>query len=438
MEWLHPFVPWIGGLLSLGCLLAAFRNFRRKRLTEALPTSRALGVFIGLVEMKGAAECENPLHSHIAEAACVHYEWSIEEHWERTEYVTSTDSDGKSTQKAQTRSGWTSVGNGGASVDFYLKDATGAILVHPEGAEMDPPVVFSRTCTPDDPVYYGKGPPGDIPDSTRRRRFVEKAIRLHGPVYVVGKARERKDAAAAEIAGDGQAPLYLISGRTEKEVQASFLLRGLLWSAGGALLLAAGLVIGDMLQGRDLVARRPFYFACTGAYFGAWLAAWVWDVFNDLIGLRNRVREGRALIDVQLKRRHDLIPNLVRIVSALRDHERTVHEQLAALRAQMTATMPGQPGPDHQALKPALIAVQEKYPALKAMAAFQALQKELIQTEERIALARDYYNNIATHFNTRIAQIPDRFVSMLIAMRRFELLSVRDFERAAVRVDFAK
>jgi hypothetical protein len=431
MEWSYPFVPWIGGLVAFGCLLASFRNFRRKSLTEALPTSRALGVFIGLVEIKGAAECEQPLRSRITDAACVHYEWSIEEQWQRTE----RDAGGKS----KTTSGWTNVGKGSASApSFYVKDATGAILVHPQGAEMDGAVVCDRSCTPDDPLYYGKGPPADIADSKHRRRFLEKVIRLHGPAYVVGKARERKDVVAAEIASDENAPLFLVSGRSEKDVRASFLLRGLLWSAVGLAVLAAGVVIGDALLGRDLASRRPFYFSCAGAYLGAWLLAWVWNVFNDLIGLRNRVREGWTLIDVQLKRRHDLIPNLVRIVAALRDHERNVQEQLAALRAQASATMSGQPGPDHHALKPALMMVQEKYPVLKAMKAFQVLQKDLIETEERIALARDYYNNIATHFNTRIEQLPERFVSMLTLMRRFELLSAQDFERAAVQVTFAK
>lgn len=430
-SWLIPGVPWIGGLLALGSILAGFRNYRRKRLSEALPTSRALGVFMGLVEMKGAAECEKPLVSRIAEAVCVHYEWSVEEKWEREE----RDRDGKTTRS----SGWSEVGKGGATVpSFYVKDATGAILVHPQGADMDPPVVLDRSCTPDDDLYYSKGPANEIADSVHRRRFVEKAIRLHGPVYIVGKARERKDVVAAEIAADENAPLYLISGRSEKDVQSSFFWRAVGWTMLGLALLVAGVVIGDMLSERDLHARKPLYFQFAGGYLAAWMLAWAWNVFNDLIDLRNRVREGWLLIDIQLKRRHDLIPNLVRIVSALRDHEAAVHEQLAALRAQAAATMPGRPGPDPQALRPALIAVQEKYPVLKAMQAFQKLQGDLVDTEERIALARDYYNSIATHFNTRIDQIPDRFVCILTVMRRFELLAVKDFERAALKVDFAK
>lgn len=429
MQWIFPCLPWIGGALALGCLLASFRNFRRKRLSESLPTSRALGVFMGLVEMKGAAECEDPVTSRITDAVCVHYEWSIDEQWERTE----RDNDGKS----KTTSGWSNVGKGGASVPFYVKDATGAIRVLPQGADMDGAVVCNRTCSPADDLYYGKGPHADIADSAHRRRFVEKIIRLHGPVYVIGKARERNDVVAAEIAADDAAPVFLVSGRSEKEVQSSYFWRGVWWTLGGLVLLVAGLVAGDALQERDLVARRPLYFYFAAAYLGAWLFAWVWNVFNDLIGLRNRVREGWLLIDIQLKRRHDLIPNLVRIVAALRDHDSAVHEQLAALRAQAAATMPAQPGPDPMALKPALLAVQEKYPVLKAMPAFLTLQESLVDTEERIALARDYFNAIATHFNTRIEQVPERFVSALTAMRPFPLLSAQDFERAALKVDFA-
>ena len=429
MQELYPFVPWVGGLLAFACLLASFRDFRRKSLTEGLPTSRALGVFMGLVEMKGTAECTKPVRSVLTEVDCVYYYWKVEEEWRRS----GTDSDGKTEHE----SGWMNVADGKAAVPFYVKDATGAVLVQPEGAEMDGAVVFDQTCERDDPLYYAKGPREAIDDSTGRRRFTERAIYLHNPVYVVGKARARKDVVAAEIAEDKHAPLFLISGNREEEVQSSYFWSGVKWTVIGLVLLVGGLMWGDGLQGRNLAAHRPLYFSAAGAYLGAWLLAWVWNAFNDLIGLRNRVREGASLIDVQLKRRHDLIPNLVRIVSALRDHEATVHEQLAMLRAQAGAP-DGRQAPGTMALKPALLVLQEKYPVLKAMPAFLELQKSLVETEERIALARDYYNSIATHFNTRIEQIPDRFVALLAVMRRFELLSAQDFERAAIRVEFAK
>ena len=436
MERLVPFIPWLGGLLSVVCLLLAFKNLRRERLIDALPTSRALGVFIGLVEMKGAAESEAPLCSRLAEADCVHYEWQVEEQWRREKYETVTDSDGKSRRELKTESGWTTVAQGGETQAFYVKDATGAILVHPQGAEIDPQTVFNRSCGPDDDVYYGKGPANDIPDSTHRRKFLERAIRLHAPVYVVGKARERRDIVAAEIAKDEQAALFLISARTEKDVKASFMFASWGWSAAGLAIMIIALIAWDMASGIDAFAHRSWYLPVGGIYAAAWMLSWTWNVFNDLVGLRNRVREGWVLVDIQLKRRHDLIPNLVRIVSALKDHERRIQTQIAALRAQIAAT--GLPGAAHSSLKTTLIGVQEQYPVLSAMPAFQNLQRNLVDTEERIALARDYYNSIATHYNTRLEQVPDCYVAPLIGMRRFQLLAAENFERAPIKVDFAK
>jgi hypothetical protein len=430
MRLLMEIAPWIGGLLSLGSLLQAFKNFRRRSLSKALPTSRALAVFIGLVEMKGKAECQKPLRARLTDIQCIHHEWFIEEEYEREE----TDSKGNTSK----RSGWTTIDKGRSTIAFHVKDATGAILVLPQGAEIDAEVTMNRTCRSSDALYYAKGPRGAISDSTGRRRFREKAIRLHGQVYVVGKARERKDVVAAEIAQDELAPLFLISARSEKDVQSAFGWYGIGWTLLGLLLLLGGLAAWDLLHDRLYSRDWRWYLGWAGAYVGAWAASWVWNVFNDLIGLRNRVREGWVLIDIQLRRRHDLIPNLVRIVSALRDHESALQAQLATLRAQAGATMPGQQGADPQAVRPALASVMEKYPVLKAMPAFLQLQAQLVETEERIALARDYYNNIATHFNTRIEQLPQRFVALLAVMRRFELLTAQDFERALVKVDFAK
>jgi len=424
--WAIPYLPWLGGLLALGCLLASFRNFRRRSLSKELPTSRALGVFMGLVEMKGSAECEAPLVSVLAEAECIHYRYKVEEEWRRTEM----DSDGK----LKTESGWKTVDEGTQTVpSFYVKDATGAILVRPKGAELDAPVVFNRSCGRDDPVYFGKGPMAEISDSCGRRRFFEEAIRLHGPVYLVGKARERRDIVAAEIAADDTAELFFISGHSEQEVQSTFAWHGVGWSLLGLVLLVGGFMLRDHLREQALVPHLGFYAKIGAAYLGCWVVAWVWNVFNDLVALRNRVREGWGLIDIQLKRRFDLVPNLVRAVEALRDHEREAHAQLAMLRQQAAAPLAGQ-----RALKPVLGVLQEKYPELKSSGNFLALQKQLVETEERIALARDYYNAIATHFNTRIEILPDRFVAALLLARRFDLVASGDFERAPVRVDFGR
>ncbi|HYV26416.1 MAG TPA: LemA family protein, partial [Candidatus Eisenbacteria bacterium] len=87
--------------------------------------------------------------------------------------------------------------------------------------------------------------------------------------------------------------------------------------------------------------------------------------------------------------------------------------------------------------KNVLIAVAERYPELKAQETFLNLQKNLIDTEQRIALARGYFNEIATHYNTHLEQVPDRFVAAMGAMQPQALMAAADFERAAVKVEFS-
>jgi hypothetical protein len=160
-------------------------------------------------------------------------------------------------------------------------------------------------------------------------------------------------------------------------------------------------------------------------------------VHDSLVGLRERVRQAWSLIDVQLKRRHDLIPALARSVEALVSHESTTQTALAALRAQAAATPPGVSGPDYGGLAPTLRAVVERYPTLRADEGFAALHRELVETEQRLALARAYYNDIATHYATRLEIVPDRFVARLRALRPAPLLAASDFERAPVAVKLA-
>lgn len=160
-------------------------------------------------------------------------------------------------------------------------------------------------------------------------------------------------------------------------------------------------------------------------------------IFNSLVDLRQRVRAAWALVDIQLKRRFDLIPNLVNCVKGYRDHEAQLQTELAALRTQLGATPPGVAGPDHAAVSQQVAGIAERYPELKANDAFLALQKNLSDTEQRIALARSYFNDIATHFNTRLETVPEKFVAALGAMKPQPLMAANDFERAPVTVDLA-
>jgi hypothetical protein len=176
-----------------------------------------------------------------------------------------------------------------------------------------------------------------------------------------------------------------------------------------------------------------YVLAATGVVV-AGIVAWIWMVFNSLIDLRQRVRQAWSLVDVQLQRRHDLIPNLVASVQGYRDYEQKLQSELAALRSQLQATPPGVAGPDYGAVAKVVRCVVERYPELKADASFTNLQKNLIDTEQRIALARGYFNEIATNFDTRLEIIPEKFVARLAGMKPQPLMAANDFERAAVKV----
>ena len=361
-----PFCPWVGGVLALLCLEVALRANRRRRWVDDTPTSKTTGVFIGLVEVQGTAEAEQPLTSHLAEQPCVYYAWSVEESWSRTVTETYTDSQGKTQTRTRHESGWTAVAQGQQQTAFYLKDDLGVVLVHPEGAKIEPATIFSQTCRRGDPLYYAKGPSSVVANSDHRRRFTETALLLHSPLYVMGQARERADVIAPEIARDPKAPMFLISCRTEKQISRGLAVGYWAWGIVGLGLALAGIAVGRA-AGDGVSPQDPTpYLAAVMLYLLTWALGWVWTVFNSLVGLRNRVSQAWSLVEVQVKRRHDLIPSLMAAVQGLRDYERQVQTELTTLRTQMEATPPGVAGPDYQACAKLLVAVQEKYPQLRA------------------------------------------------------------------------
>jgi len=424
------------GLVAIVLLWLSLRFRRRERLVRDLPTSKVQGVFIGLVELGVSAESEKPLVSFLGEKLCVHYSYRVDEHWSRTVSETTTDDKGQAQTRTRVEEGWKTIAAGGASEPFYGQDDTGVILVRPDGAKVEAAAFLDQTVPRGHPLYLGKAPPVGVPDSTGRRRFVEEGIPLHAPVFIVGQARERADVVAPEIAASKDAPMFLISVHSKRGVQTNYALASwLAWVGGLAASAAAGFLV--------LRAVRPSWGPALGMgaaaalFLGAWASCWVWMAFNSLVNLRARVRQGWSLVDVELKRRNDLIPNLASVVAGLGSHEASVQEAVAALRSQLTATRPGEPGPDIGGMAGTVRAVAEKYPNLVAEEGFVRLQKQLVETEQRIALARTYYNDIATQFATRVGQVPDTWLASAAGIRPEPLLGVADFERAPVEVNLS-
>jgi LemA protein len=162
-------------------------------------------------------------------------------------------------------------------------------------------------------------------------------------------------------------------------------------------------------------------------------------LFNRLVSLRNRVDNGWSQIDVQLRRRYDLIPNLVETVKGYAAHERELFEQVAAARSQAigASTVGDQAQAENQltAGLRRLMAVAENYPDLKASQNFLALQEELTGTESRIAYARQFYNDQVMLLNTRIQAVPSNVVAMVFGFTPREFFDIEDPIRGPVQVD---
>ncbi len=163
-------------------------------------------------------------------------------------------------------------------------------------------------------------------------------------------------------------------------------------------------------------------------------------MYNSLVNLRNRVQNAWSQIDVQLKRRYDLIPNLVETVKGYAAHERETFQAVTEARAAaMAATTVADQARAENELSQALFnlrAVAEQYPDLKANENFAQLQSELTNTEDRIAFARQAYNDTVQRYDTRRQTIPTNIVASLADFEPYEYFEADPDSRSAVKVQF--
>ena len=173
------------------------------------------------------------------------------------------------------------------------------------------------------------------------------------------------------------------------------------------------------------------------------LVIWAIGVYNGLVSMRQRVNQAYADIDVQLRQRHDLVPNLVETVKGYAAHERgTLDEVVKARNAAMTAQGPEQQAAAENMLSSALrqlFALAERYPDLKASANFQLLQTQLTDLKNKIAAARRFFNNAVQEYNTGIQQMPAALFAGMFGFTRkefFDLGASRTEVEAAPAVKF--
>ena len=414
----------IPSLISLALLFWWRSVILFKRTVEDVPTSKVKGVFYGLNEVKGLVKSDAPLQTYLTERPSVWYEWSISEHWKKTESY--RDKDGN--RKTRTKSGWRTVDSGGSYQSFFLKDETGELLIEPEGAKVDAPSTLSRSCSPTDPLYYGKGPDGAIANSTYRRRFSERSLTPDDDLYVLGPAKLREDVAQPMIAQSKEARYYFISTKSEaqiirsKSIWAFFIM---LFSFVAALTVPVVAITGETgMEPLEVLRENPGWMVLSGAVFLAVAGLFYLSLlYNGLIRVRNRLTHALGLIEIQLKRRYDLIPRLLECVQGISEYEREVQKLVASVRSSarnLAGREAGEMGEEINqgaGLVGGLFALSEKYPNLSADQNYASFMKELVDTEDRIALARAFYNDSLLALQDRLLTFPDVLVAKWFRFR---------------------
>lgn len=406
-----------------------FRALRARFLGVWLPTVKAKAVFIGLVELNGTAECEigAAIKAPMSGRSCVYLETFIEE--ERLEEI------GNKTKRV-----WRLIRDDKELIYFYLRDETGTVRINARGAEMTKERLYDRTFDRSQPEFskLAGGVP-EAPNSCGRRRFVEIGLPLHSNIYVWGRARVRTDAAAAEIAADPEKePFFRISksetGVRKRGKEQEKSLGAATWLCclgvfGFPMALVAANILKSQALGVGIIAMG-------GVYVPIWTVGATITIANALIELRRRVDQAKANVDVELKRRADLMPALAKAAREAARHERAVLEMSTILRSQQAILRidDAETG-KASALAPRLLAVGEKYPELGANKTFAYLQQGVVDAEERVALAREFYNSIAESYETRRKTFPYSLIAALWRLPEAKFFAAEGFEAKTVDVE---
>jgi LemA protein len=173
------------------------------------------------------------------------------------------------------------------------------------------------------------------------------------------------------------------------------------------------------------------------------VVVWLVGMYNSLVGLRNQVKNAWAQIDVQLKRRHDLIPNLVETAKGYMQHERGTLESVTNARSKaMGADSVGDKAKAEGELSGAIsrfMLIVENYPDLKANQNFLALQEELTSTENKIAFSRQAYNDQVLFYNNKIQMFPSSVIAGMFNFQQSDFFELEDKgDREAPKVDFSQ
>lgn len=389
----------------------AFRSLRRRQRLVGIPTSAAGSVHIGLNRVRGVARpIGGALVSPVTGSECAAWTYDVEEEWRHDSVV-----------RWRRRRRWRSIVSERDQVDLDLVDESGSIVVRVEGASVVGQRTHRSSVLASDPAYFEVARVRPVAGATGRRRVTETVIALEHPTTVVGTARLQAAVPLPEIGWDDQDRMLLVSSVDVGEHARRHLLVacGMLLGAAAVLALAPVAIRQDETEYVDAVRESGWWvpiLLCAAVLLVA--TYWLAHVQHSLVDMRQRVARAWSLVAVEVARRHALLPELAEVASASARHERVVLAAVAAARSLThqppstgdVATM-AQTHRIDTAEVDRLVALAEQNPELHAGEAFLVVQAAVIDAENRLALARAFYNDSVTLYTDRRTMIPASLVA---------------------------
>jgi hypothetical protein len=386
--WLWAVIP-IGLLLALLFTWLGFRQVRYKRLIENVPTSLTAGVSCGLAEVQGSLMIDDdkePLRSPHTNSRCAWYYYKKEER----------RGSGKNAK-------WFTLEEKTDYLTFYAEDEEGRLAIDAKDAE-----IISRY---------------DKVERQGRMRYTERTLRMSDPLYAIGQADVDKQQTdrLLMVRGDRSEP-FILSNYPEANVMLMKARRGMFYLS----LAFSGLLLALLMTFASSggFAATDFLMAAMAAPLYMLLVTLVLH-YNDLIFLIRRAERNWANIQVSLKKRHNLIPNLEKLTKRYLTHEKEVMLKVAALRKLYTQDKQtlAQYLAAEQAAGEQLNAVIEDYPELKGNKVVAKLMQSLTRAENEVALFRAGYNDAVEIYNARIATVPDVFFARAMGFGRLAYIA---------------